>query len=122
MPTMQIFFTISLLFVATLTPIQAVYDQVINNGTGTPGGTRFDNEIGITWSAHTLKHASRFKWRIFQQQHLSDREVSGLRDGFVADQLNGKMKESYSDDYFVQILGKSVDDLWMNYKAKYNTT
>lgn len=45
---------------------------------------------------------------------------NGLRNGFVAE-LNRKMKDSYSDDYFVQLLGKNVDGLWMNYKAGYNT-
>ncbi|KAK8444836.1 hypothetical protein SEVIR_9G208255v4 [Setaria viridis] len=41
-----------------------------------------------------------------------------LRPGFVA-VLNAKLKDSYSDDYFVQILGKNVQELWMEYKAKY---
>ncbi|EEE51183.1 hypothetical protein OsJ_31986 [Oryza sativa Japonica Group] len=38
--------------------------------------------------------------------------------GFVA-QLNGKMKDGYSDDFFVQISGKTIDQLWQDYKAKY---
>ncbi|KAF6983581.1 hypothetical protein CFC21_001743 [Triticum aestivum] len=41
-----------------------------------------------------------------------------LKAGFVAE-MNGKLKDGYSDDYFVQILGKSVDQLWNDYKAKY---
>uniref|UniRef100_A0ACD5TNL8 Uncharacterized protein n=1 Tax=Avena sativa TaxID=4498 RepID=A0ACD5TNL8_AVESA len=42
-----------------------------------------------------------------------------VKPGFVAG-LNAMMKENgYSDDYFVQILGKSVDELWNDYKAKY---
>jgi hypothetical protein len=41
-----------------------------------------------------------------------------LRPGFVA-ALNAKLKDGYSDDYFVQILGKNVQELWMEYKAKY---
>ncbi|KAL1812027.1 hypothetical protein ACET3Z_022092 [Daucus carota] len=226
MPTMPIFSIISLLLIPTLVPIEAVYYQVKNKGTSTPGGTRFDNEIGIPWSAHTLKHASNFIWRIFHQQNSDDRAkvdnitmivqdseyiayeennqihvdtkyianyvgdvkveikgvlyhetthiwqwngngtapsgliegvadyvrlksglapphwrkrgmgvnwddgyditahfleyCNGLRDGFVAE-LNGKMKYSYSEDYFVHLLGKNVNDLWMNYKARYNT-
>ncbi|CAH9130792.1 unnamed protein product [Cuscuta epithymum] len=43
-----------------------------------------------------------------------------LKSGFVAE-LNGKMKDGYSDSYFVDIVGKSVDQLWTDYKAKYNT-
>ncbi|GJN19743.1 hypothetical protein PR202_gb07049 [Eleusine coracana subsp. coracana] len=41
-----------------------------------------------------------------------------LCPGFVA-VLNAKLKDGYSDDYFVQILGKCVQELWQDYKAKY---
>ncbi|XP_008644748.1 uncharacterized protein [Zea mays] len=41
-----------------------------------------------------------------------------LRPGFVA-LLNTKLKNGYSDDYFVQITGKCVQELWLEYKAKY---
>ncbi|KAL6641238.1 hypothetical protein ACP70R_019419 [Stipagrostis hirtigluma subsp. patula] len=43
---------------------------------------------------------------------------NSLKPGFVA-QLNAKMKGGYSDDFFAQILGKSVQQLWQDYKAKY---
>lgn len=43
----------------------------------------------------------------------------GLMDGFVAG-LNMKMRESYTADYFFDLLGKSVDELWQDYKANYN--
>ena len=41
-----------------------------------------------------------------------------LKPGFVA-QLNAKMKDGYSDDFFAQITGKSVQRLWQDYKKKY---
>ena len=41
-----------------------------------------------------------------------------LRNGFVAE-LNKKMKDGYSAQFFVDLLGKSVDQLWSDYKAKY---
>ncbi|CAN6323638.1 unnamed protein product [Urochloa humidicola] len=41
-----------------------------------------------------------------------------LKQGFVAE-LNAKLKDGYSEDYFVQILGKNVQELWQDYKAKY---
>ncbi|KAL6883492.1 hypothetical protein ACP4OV_010906 [Aristida adscensionis] len=41
-----------------------------------------------------------------------------LKRGFVA-QLNAKMKDGYTDDFFTQILGKNVQQLWKDYKAKY---
>ncbi|XVF45048.1 hypothetical protein PTKIN_Ptkin02bG0174200 [Pterospermum kingtungense] len=43
---------------------------------------------------------------------------NSLRSGFVAE-LNKKMRTGYSDQYFVDLLGKSVDQLWSDYKAKY---
>ena len=41
-----------------------------------------------------------------------------LKPGFVA-LLNAKMKDGYSDDFFAQITGKSVQRLWQDYKKKY---
>ncbi|KAK7343493.1 hypothetical protein VNO77_12277 [Canavalia gladiata] len=44
-----------------------------------------------------------------------------LKNGFVA-QLNNLTRTGYSDQFFVQLLGKSVDQLWQDYKAKYGNT
>ncbi|XVF45055.1 hypothetical protein PTKIN_Ptkin02bG0175000 [Pterospermum kingtungense] len=44
---------------------------------------------------------------------------NSLRNGFVAE-LNKKMRTGSSDKYFVDLLGKTVDQLWSDYKAKYN--
>ncbi|CAA7058630.1 unnamed protein product [Microthlaspi erraticum] len=41
-----------------------------------------------------------------------------LRNGFVAE-LNKKMRSGYSDGFFVDLLGKDVNQLWREYKAKY---
>lgn len=41
-----------------------------------------------------------------------------LKGGFVA-QLNKLMRSGYSDQFFVQLLGKTVNQLWKDYKAKY---
>ncbi|KAF8028691.1 hypothetical protein BT93_E1366 [Corymbia citriodora subsp. variegata] len=42
----------------------------------------------------------------------------GLRRGFVLD-LNAMMIDLYNDAYFVELLGKSVDELWADYKLEY---
>ena len=42
----------------------------------------------------------------------------GLRPGFVA-ALNKKMRTAYSDQYFIELLNKPVDQLWSEYKAKH---
>ncbi|XP_068657353.1 uncharacterized protein [Aristolochia californica] len=44
--------------------------------------------------------------------------LNGIKDGFVAD-LNRKMRDGYSDNFFVELLGKSVDQLWSDYKAQF---
>lgn len=41
-----------------------------------------------------------------------------LKGEFVA-QLNKLMRSGYSDQFFVQLLGKTVNQLWKDYKAKY---
>ncbi|KAF5188376.1 Basic secretory protease [Thalictrum thalictroides] len=43
-----------------------------------------------------------------------------LKSGFVAF-LNCLMKDNYSGEYFVQLLGKTMDELWMDYKNKYGS-
>ncbi|KAI4367512.1 hypothetical protein MLD38_023242 [Melastoma candidum] len=43
---------------------------------------------------------------------------SQIHEGFVAE-LNTMMKTCYSDEYFVKLLGKSVDNLWNDYKCSY---
>ncbi|OIW06868.1 hypothetical protein TanjilG_19517 [Lupinus angustifolius] len=41
-----------------------------------------------------------------------------LKSGFVAE-LNNKLRSGYDVQFFVQLLGKTVDQLWQDYKAKY---
>ncbi|XP_024032282.1 uncharacterized protein LOC112094825 [Morus notabilis] len=41
-----------------------------------------------------------------------------LRNGVVAE-LNKKIRTGYNDNFFVKLLGKTVDQLWSDYKAKY---
>ncbi|GAA0166745.1 hypothetical protein LIER_21831 [Lithospermum erythrorhizon] len=209
---------------ATFHLSQAVEYSVTNTASSTPGGARFDNQIGIQYTLQALSSASDFIWRLFQQPNQADRKnvqkvsffiddmdgvayainneihfsaryingysgdlkkefsgvvyhemthiwqwngngeapgwliegiadyvrlrggyapshwvkpgggnkwdqgydvtahfldyCNGLNNGFVA-QLNGKMRSGYSDHFFVDLLGKSVGQLWNDYKAKY---
>ncbi|OVA02041.1 Uncharacterized protein family [Macleaya cordata] len=223
----HLIFILSSLVLTTLVALQgthAVQYEVTNNAAGTPGGTRFANEIGVEYSRQTLESASAFIWRIFGQSTEADRrnvpivkmfvrnmdgvayasngeihvsanyiagysgdvkrEITGvlyheathvwqwngngnapggliegisdfvrlkanyapshwvkpgqgnrwdqgydvtaqfldycnsLRGGFVAE-LNSKMRTGYSNNFFVELLGKTVDQLWSEYKAKY---
>ncbi|KAL3515330.1 hypothetical protein ACH5RR_022232 [Cinchona calisaya] len=45
---------------------------------------------------------------------------NSLSNGFVAE-LNKKMRDGYSDSFFFDLLGQTVDQLWSDYKATYNT-
>ncbi|KAJ0020341.1 hypothetical protein Pint_32668 [Pistacia integerrima] len=47
--------------------------------------------------------------------------LNGLRNGVVAE-LNRKMRSEYSDNFFTELMGKTVDQLWLQYKAYYNGT
>ncbi|BBH09650.1 Plant basic secretory protein family protein, partial [Prunus dulcis] len=190
-------------------------DYVVTNKAGvSPGGVRFDTDIGAKYSRQTLISATGFIWRVFQQNTGADRksvqkvtliidnitgvayasnneihvsagyiagysgdvkrEISGVlyhesthvwqwngngqapggliegiadyvrlkagqgnrwdqgydvtarfldylngrRSGFVAE-LNKKLRSGYSAKYFVDLLGKNVDQLWSDYKAKF---
>ena len=205
--------------------IYAVEYAVTNTAGNTPGGVRFNNEIGSEYSKQTLISAANFIWNLFQQNNAADRknvpkvslfiddrdgvaftsnneihvsaryingysgnvktEITGvlyhesthiwqwngngqstpggliegiadyvrlkagyapshwvkpgqgdrwdqgydvtarfldycnsLRNGFVAE-LNKKLRNGYSANFFVELLGKNVDQLWKDYKAKY---
>ncbi|XP_038888317.1 uncharacterized protein LOC120078164 [Benincasa hispida] len=218
-----IFFLLS--FLLLLQTISAVQFTVTNKAVGTPGGVRFNNEIGMDYSRQILVAATDFIWNIFRQWSAADRKnvqkvslfivtdydgvafainneihisadyianyggdlkreitgvlyhemthiwqwngkpsapggliegiadyvrlksgyipghwvgpgggsawdegydvtarfldyLEGLRNGFVAE-LNRRLKNGYSAYYFVQLLGKPVDQLWADYKAAY---
>ncbi|XP_021753419.1 uncharacterized protein LOC110718816 [Chenopodium quinoa] len=210
------------------TQVTAVTYSVTNSAANTPGGTRFNNEVGTAYAHQTLSAATNFIWKTFHQTdpacrksniqqvrlivesmqdyaaytvndqiHLNANyvqsysgnvktEVTGvlihemahvwqwngngqapggliegiadyvrlkagyapshwikpgqgdrwdqgydvtarfldycnsLRDGFVAE-LNKKMRGGYSDAYFTDLLGKSVNQLWNDYKARFNS-
>uniref|UniRef100_A0A2N9HJI0 Plant basic secretory protein (BSP) family protein n=1 Tax=Fagus sylvatica TaxID=28930 RepID=A0A2N9HJI0_FAGSY len=209
---------------AIIQGIHAVEYVVTNNAGNTPGGVRFNNDIGSDYSKQTLISAADFIWRLFQQNNDADRKnvpkvslfiddmdgvayasnneihvsaryinsysgdvkreitgvlyhesthiwqwngngqtpggliegiadfvrlkagyaashwvqpgqgdkwdqgydvtarfldyCNGLKNGFVAE-LNKKMKDGYSANFFVELLGKTVDQLWSDYKAQY---
>ena len=221
----MIFISFLVTVVVAMHGIHAVEYVVTNNAGNTPGGVRFNNEIGSEYSKQTLISATDFIWRLFQQNsdadrknvakvslfiddmdgvayasnneiHVSARYINGysgnvkteitgvlyhesthiwqwngngqstpggliegiadyvrlkagyapshwvkpgqgdrwdqgydvtalfldycnsLRNGFVAE-LNKKLRNGYSANFFVELLGKNVDQLWKDYKAKY---
>ena len=59
---------------AIIQGIHAVEYVVTNNAGNTPGGVRFNNEIGSDYSKQTLISAADFIWRLFQQNNDADRK------------------------------------------------
>ncbi|CAE5982774.1 unnamed protein product [Arabidopsis arenosa] len=172
----KIFLAISLMLVVSM--VNAVDFSVFDNTGNSPGGRRFRDEIGsVSYGEQSLRSATDFTWRLFQQTNHSDRRdvkmitlfmengrtpvgliegiadyvrlkagyvashwvgagggdrwdqgydvtarfldyCNDLRNGFVAE-LNKKMRNGYSDGYFVDLIGKDVNQLWREYKAKY---
>ena len=54
--------------------IYAVEYAVTNTAGNTPGGVRFNNEIGSEYSKQTLISATNFIWSLFQQNNTADRK------------------------------------------------
>ena len=70
-------------------------------------------------ASHWRKPGQGQKWNEGYEitAHFLD-YCDSLKSGFVA-QLNQLMRTGYSDQFFVQLLGKPVDQLWRDYKAQY---
>ncbi|KAL4581162.1 hypothetical protein LXL04_017371 [Taraxacum kok-saghyz] len=222
MATKISFFLSSLAILAALQLSAAVDYTITNPAAATPGGVRFNNDIGADYTTQTLRSATSFIWTTFQQNSDADRKsvarvsvfiddmdgvaytsgdeihvsanyiqgysgdvkgeitgviyhemthvwqwngngqapggliegiadyvrlkagyapshwvqpgqgdrwdqgydvtarfldyCNGLRNGFVAE-LNKKMRNGYNNGFFVELLGKTVDQLWAEYKA-----
>lgn len=219
-PMILIFSLIAMVSVETIHAVQ--YDAT-NNAAGTPGGNKFDADIGLDYTKQVMDASSTFNWQTFRQSeadrksvdvvtviiesmdgvaftsankiHVSANYIAGysgdvraeitgvlyhemthvwqwngngqapggliegiadyvrlkagfvpshwvkagggdrwdqgydvtarfldycnsLRDGFVAD-LNAKMRTSYSSNFFVELVGKTVDQIWSDYKSQF---
>ena len=66
-----IFFFIASLFL--LHTVSAVEYIITSNAGGTPGGNRFDTQIGADYCRQTMIEASGFIWSIFRQNTPADR-------------------------------------------------
>ena len=69
----MLFFSFLVTIVVAMHGIHAVEYVVTNNAGNTPGGVRFNNEIGSEYSKQTLISATDFIWRLFQQNSDADK-------------------------------------------------
>ncbi|KAL6270521.1 hypothetical protein ACE6H2_027432 [Prunus campanulata] len=71
----HIFFLSFLLTLATtLHGTHAVHYVVTNKAGASPGGVRFNTDIGAKYSRQTLIFSTGFIWRVFQQNTTADRK------------------------------------------------
>nr|XP_043625430.1 uncharacterized protein LOC122596846 [Erigeron canadensis] len=62
--------------------------KVINGVPKTPGGIKFTEEIGISYTQELLPKITNFIWSIiFQQNNLSDRKPLDAIEVFISDQM-----------------------------------
>ncbi|KAL0906195.1 hypothetical protein M5K25_024669 [Dendrobium thyrsiflorum] len=95
----------------------AVDYEVTNNAIGTPGGNRFDSEIGVDYTKQVLADASSFIWTTFNQPNEGDRKnvqiITGLiesMDGVAytagnAIHVSAQYIENFSGDVKTEITG-----------------
>jgi len=75
-------------FVITLAAVQGIHAvdyDVTDTAANTTGGSRFNNEIGSTYSKQTLKNATNFTSKIFQQKTTADRKNVAKVSLFIED-------------------------------------
>ena len=75
-------------FFITLAAVQGIHAvdyDVTDTDANTTGGSRFNNEIGSTYSKQTLKNATNFTWKIFQQKTIADRKNVAKVSLFIED-------------------------------------
>ena len=94
------------------------------NGQSTPGGLIEGIADYVRLKAgyapsHWVKPGQGDRWdQGYDVTALFLDYCNSLRNGFVAE-LNKKLRNGYSANFFVELLGKNVDQLWKDYKAKY---
>ncbi|MQL78219.1 hypothetical protein Taro_010657 [Colocasia esculenta] len=68
---------------------RAVEYEATNNALGTPGGNRFQAEVGLDYSRQVLADASAFTWDTFGQQNPADRKGGVDRVSLVVETMGG---------------------------------
>ncbi|KAH0977904.1 hypothetical protein GBA52_027623 [Prunus armeniaca] len=85
----RIFFLSFLLTLATALHGTHAVDYVVTNKAGaSPGGVRFNTDIGAKYSRQTLISATGFIWRVFQQNTAADRK-SVQKVTLIIDNITG---------------------------------
>ncbi|XP_021753418.1 uncharacterized protein LOC110718815 [Chenopodium quinoa] len=76
-------------FLLLTTQVAAVTYSVTNSAANTPGGTRFNNEVGTAYARQTLSSATDFIWRTFQQTNPADRKSNVQQVSLIVESMQG---------------------------------
>ncbi|KZV22186.1 hypothetical protein F511_07885 [Dorcoceras hygrometricum] len=74
-----------LVVAALVHEVCAVRYIVTNNARNTPGGARFDREIGVTFTKQVMEVINNFVWRILEQHTTAERKNVPVLNLFISD-------------------------------------
>ncbi|XP_051147207.1 uncharacterized protein LOC127262532 [Andrographis paniculata] len=82
------FILLALLIGASAIPGGAAVDYTVTNNAGTtPGGARFNTDIGEDYTRQTMEAATNFIWDIFQQTDPADRKNVDIVKVFIDEKI-----------------------------------
>ncbi|KAI3445932.1 hypothetical protein Pfo_002597 [Paulownia fortunei] len=93
-----------LLLLSLIQVIGAVQYIVTNNAPNTPGGARFDSEIGVPWTIQTMGTINRFIWKLFQQKSADQRKYVPVLNVYISD-FNDALGETSGDNINISTIG-----------------
>lgn len=99
--------TISLSLLLLLQSTAAVRFTATNNASATPGGRRFESEIGIPYTLQAMPKAAAFIWKVFKQPSEADRRhyPSGTVNLYVQDLHDGALGETGENNVYMSASG-----------------
>ncbi|KAL2254599.1 uncharacterized protein LOC105169882 [Sesamum indicum] len=102
---LHIFLTYALLLSSSLLQgIVAVQYTVTNTASNTPGGMRFDTEIGVPFTLQTMGTINNFIWKLFQQPSDSQRKNVPILNVYISD-FNDAFGYTNGDNINISAIG-----------------
>ncbi|KAG6406618.1 hypothetical protein SASPL_134224 [Salvia splendens] len=86
----------------------AVEYSVTNNAENTPGGAKFNTDIGADYSRQTLEAATNFIWDLFQQTNPADRKPVDRVGLFIDDDMDGV---AYASNNEIHVSARYINDV-----------
>ncbi|KAL6957580.1 hypothetical protein U1Q18_041882 [Sarracenia purpurea var. burkii] len=88
-------FLSSLLSLAALHGVAAVEFDVFHNAGSTPGGIRFDHEIGVPFAKQVMETTTNFVWKLLEENRPEDRRTDVQVVHMIVDDYTGAAAIAY---------------------------